>query len=248
MAPVTRTEANGAITPADRDQAIEAIKGAFQKTYVFPDTVPTIIAKLDQSRKTGRYDVTNPSELAALITADLRDSSHDRHAYLSYDPARYAAAQNPATAGADDDLAAYDAAQARRDNFGLTDLRILPGNIRYLKISGFEWVYDETGQAYDGAMRFLKGGDAVIIDLRGNGGGSGQAVLYLVSHFMKAGTLEITFLQGKETPMQVHVLDNVPAGRMMGKPLYVLINGAVGSAAEGFAYDVQQFKLGQLIG
>ncbi|MDV6330971.1 S41 family peptidase [Asticcacaulis sp. 201] len=241
-------EAAGAITRADRDRAIAAVKAEFQKTYVFPETVPAIIAKLDQSLTSGRYDVDSPSELAALITADLRDSSHDRHAYLSYDPARYAAAQKPAQAGGDDELAAYDAAQARHDNFGLTDLRILPGNIRYLKIDGFEWVDDETGQAYDDAMRFLKGGDAVVIDLRGNGGGSGQAVLYLVSHFMKAGTLEITFLQGNETPMQVHILDNVPAGRMIGKPLYVLVDSAVGSAAEGFAYDVQQFKLGQLVG
>jgi hypothetical protein len=248
MAPVTQAEKTGAMTPAQRDKALEEIKAVFQKTYVFPEKVPTILSKLDESRKAGRYDVTNPSEFATLITADLRDSSHDRHAYLSYDPARFAAAQNPPKEGADSDLAAYDAAEARRDNFGLTELRLLPGNIRYLRITGFEWVDDETGQAYDDAMRFLKGGDAIILDLRGNGGGSGQAVLYLVSHFMKAGTLEITFLQGKEAPMQVHVLDNVPAGRMIGKPLYVLIDGSVGSAAEGFVYDVQQFKLGQLVG
>jgi C-terminal processing protease CtpA/Prc len=35
---------------------------------------------------------------------------------------------------------------------------------------------------------------------------------------------------------------------LKGKPLYVLIDGGVGSAAEAFAYDVQQFKLGELIG
>jgi len=248
MAPAAQAETQGVLTADQRDELIEAVKAAFQKTYVFPEKVPAIIARLNQSWKEGRYTVTNPSEIAARITADLRDSSHDRHAYLAYDPARFAASQTPPHAGAEQDLSAYDAAVARRDNFGLTDLRILPGNIRYLKITGFEWADDETGPVYDDALRFLRGGDAIIIDLRGNGGGSGQAVLYLVSHFMKAGTLELTFLQGNEAPVQAHILDSVPAGRMIGRPLFVLIDGAVGSAAEEFAYDVQQFKLGQLVG
>ena len=37
-------------------------------------------------------------------------------------------------------------------------------------------------------MRFLSGGDAVIIDLRKNGGGSPDAVRYLVSHFLAPNT------------------------------------------------------------
>ncbi|MBL7537684.1 S41 family peptidase, partial [Escherichia coli] len=74
--------------------------------------------------------------------------------------------------------------RARRDNQGLGETRILPGNIRYLRITAFEWVQDQTGVAYDAAMRFLRDGDAIVIDLRGNGGGSHAAVRYLLSHFM----------------------------------------------------------------
>ncbi|MGZ7039861.1 MAG: S41 family peptidase, partial [Thermoanaerobaculia bacterium] len=44
------------------------------------------------------------------------------------------------------------------------------------------------------------------------------------------------------------VLANLPSGRILGKPLYVLIDDGVGSAAEEFAYHVAQFKLGTLIG
>jgi hypothetical protein len=44
------------------------------------------------------------------------------------------------------------------------------------------------------------------------------------------------------------VLGYLPAGRLVGKPLYVLISSATGSAAEEFAYHVEQFKLGELIG
>jgi hypothetical protein len=109
-------------------------------------------------------------------------------------------------------------------------------------------VRDETGAVYDDAIRFLKDGDAVIIDLRGNGGGSAAAVQYLTSHFLGADTLLLTFLEGSVTPSQSRTLNHLPAGRLMSKPLYVLIDGGVASAAEEFAYHVQQFKLGELVG
>ncbi|RYZ43214.1 MAG: hypothetical protein EOO71_04615 [Myxococcaceae bacterium] len=125
---------------------------------------------------------------------------------------------------------------------------MLAGNVRYLRISGFHWTRDETGAAYDDAMRFLKDGDALILDLRGNGGGSHAAVQYLVSHFLEEDTLLMTFHRGSEPPVQSRTLAHVPAGRLQGKPLYVLIDGGVGSAGEDFVYDVQQFKLGELIG
>jgi hypothetical protein len=127
-------------------------------------------------------------------------------------------------------------------------MRLLPGNLRYLKVGAFHWVRDETGAAYDAAMRFLKGGDAAIIDLRGNGGGSHGAVQYLVSHFLGGDTLEMTFLRGDGPASQSRTLEHLPAGRLTGKPLYVLIDGGTASAGEAFAYDVQQFKLGELVG
>ena len=189
--------------------------------------------------------------LAGHLTADLLAAGNDKHLYVSYDPARYAAALRTASkapAGAGEDLDAYTRRQALRDHHGLAETRILPGNLRYLKITGFEWVRDETGAVYDDAMRFLKGGEAAIVDIRGNGGGSSAAVKYLISHFLDPDTLDMTSLEASHEPVQSRTLEYLPAGRLKGKPLYVLIDGGVGSAAEAFAYDVQQFKLGELVG
>lgn len=58
----------------------------------------------------------------------------------------------------------------------------------------------------------------------------------------------MTFLQNGEEPVQSRTLEYLPSGRIKDKPLYVLINGNAGSAAEAFAYDVQQFHLGTLVG
>lgn len=234
------------LSAAERTTALAAIKAQVEKSYVFPEKRTAIVDRLSQAQQAGRYELDDPAQLAERITDDLREASHDRHLYLLYQPDRYAAVMRPA--GSADDETAFVRRQAIHDHHGLAEQRILSGNIRYLRITGFEWVTDETGAAYDDAMRFLKDGDAVIIDLRGNGGGSGAATQYLISHFLPADTLMLTFLRGSDVPAQSRSLQHLPAGRMVGKPLYVLIDGGVGSAAEEVAYNVQQFKLGELVG
>ena len=238
--------ASATLSAADRDAALQAIMAAFEEQYVFPEMRPRIIARLKSAQRKGRYATDDPALFAESITADLREVSRDKHLSLVVDPVGYAAAR--AGDDADKNEQALWRRQALRSHHGLAELKILGGNVRYLKIAGFEWVDDETGPAYDDAMRFLKGGDAAIIDLRGNGGGTHAAVRYLVSHFMRGDVLEMTFLAGSAVPEQSRTLEYLPAGRLQNLPLYVLIDGGTASAAEAFAYDVQQFKLGELVG
>ncbi|MET0717953.1 MAG: S41 family peptidase [Pseudoxanthomonas sp.] len=236
----------GRLSAQQREAALQAIKTEFDKGYVFPEMRPKIISRLDSRQRAGDYDTDDPVQFADRITSDLREVSDDRHLSLRVDATAYSAAK--AEPGDDAGEDAYYRGLAERSNHGLSELKVLPGNIRYLRITGFQWIDDETGVVYDAAMRFLHGGDAVVIDLRNNGGGSHGAVRYLVSHFLDPDTLELSFLEGSKPPSQSRTLDYLPAGRLKGKPLYVLINGQTASAAEAFAYDVQQFHLGELIG
>ena len=244
--PVRAQQQAPTLAPAERTGALDSIKRVLGAEYVFPEMRAKLVERLSRSEQEGRYDVTQPLVFADRITEDLRDVAHDSHLSLTHAPARYAAAMAPPASprGAE----AFYEQRAVRRHHGLAELRILPGNIRYLRITGFSWVRDRTGEAYDGAMRFLREGDAVIIDIRGNGGGDAAAVQYLTSHFLPADTLLLTFLHGSDTPYQSRSLSNLPAGRLLAKPLYVLIDGNVASAAEEFAYHVQQFKLGELVG
>lgn len=95
-------------------------------------------------------------------------------------------------------------------------------------------------------MAFLKGGDAVIIDLRQNGGGDGRAVHQIISQFVEAGRPLITFYKGSEASPTMRSLPGLST--MTGKPLYVLISGGTGSAAEEFSGHVAGYKLGELVG
>jgi hypothetical protein len=127
-------------------------------------------------------------------------------------------------------------------------MKLLPGNIRYVESRGFIWAGPSSAQAYDNAMRFLSGGDAAIIDLRQNGGGSPDAVQYMISHFVEANRPLVTFHMGASRVDKLAALPKLPAGRMVGKPLYVLTSGHTASAAEEFAGHVAGFKLGELVG
>jgi hypothetical protein len=244
--PASGTSAASRLSGADRAGALQAVKDALGDSYVVPEMRAKLIERVSRSQVAGRYDVEDSHVFSDRITEDLRDVTQDGHLSLRLAPAEYAAAIAPPTG--DDGNEAFARRQAVREHHGLSELRVLPGNIRYLRITGFQWVRDETGAVYDDAIRFLKDGDALIIDLRGNGGGSAAAVQYLTSHFLGADTLLLTFLEGSVTPSQSRTLHHLPAGRLMSKPLYVLIDGGVASAAEEFAYHVQQFKLGELVG
>jgi hypothetical protein len=56
------------------------------------------------------------------------------------------------------------------------------------------------------------------------------------------------YMNGSATADRNETLAEVPAGRMLGKPLYVLISGGTASAAEEFTGHVAGYHLGELIG
>ena len=83
------------------------------------------------------------------------------------------------------------------------------------------------------------GGDAVIIDLRGNGGGNSDA----------ANLFSKSFLAPDPDPARA----TLPASRArdphwIGKPTYLLVDGGDASAAEAVAYGAQQENTATIVG
>lgn len=216
--------------------------------YVFPDKRAAIVAAVKAAREGGSYDVANPQEMAEKLTADLSKASGDGHLYMNYDPAQFADLSRPGAGRHEPSSFRLDAGRERND--GYDEQKVLSGNVRYVRVSGFMWSEKTTPPIIDAAARFLSNSDAIIIDLRGNGGGDAGAVQRLVSYFFAGGTPELMrFHDGLSGQTGINrVLANLPAPRLTGKPLYVLTDGGTASAAEEFAYHIQQFKLGTLVG
>lgn len=216
------------ISPAssDRKALIDEIVAVVEANFAFPEKRDLVIGRLRESLSSGRYD-TDDHTFAVRVSEDLMAASGDKHLYLVNDPAQQIALSN-SPKPADDTIAAPDgvwAARFRRENYGLVEQKILDGNVRYLNITSFYWTNGVTGQAYDDAIRFLREGDAIIIDLRRNPGGVPEAVRYLLSHFVQPDELLATFYEGSKVT-EFRALDHVTVGRIMGRPLYVLTSPA----------------------
>lgn len=229
-------------------QAVVAeVRKIIAERYVLPERRPALDAVLAEGLSSGRYRVTDARQLATLINADLERIGKDKHLGFEFNPEQagmFAAVQDKAKP----DNSAYEA-NVRRQNHGIAELKVLPGNVRYMDYRGFAWIGPESAAAMDVAMNFLAGGDAVIIDIRRNGGGSPLAVQYLTSHFMEGDKPLMTFhMNGKASPDTTATLAELKAPRMIGKPLYVLTSGSSASAAEEFAGHVAGYRLGELVG
>jgi len=204
---------------ATRVAALHAIEATIQKNYVFPELKAPLAAKLEQANAAHRYDGDDADTFARHVTEDMAAVAHDGHLYLDNDPDQYAALLAPPKSDAGQD--AYYRAIAIRENSGLEEQKILPGNIRYLRITAFHWTAGITPRAYDDAARFLKDGDAIIVDLRENGGGDSDAADYFMKTIVK--------------PNQ-------------DKPVYILVDGHVASAGEAVPYYLQQAKEAIIVG
>jgi hypothetical protein len=240
------TEARAAASQVDPEGVLREVRRIIGENYVLPERRPGLDMVLAEGLRSGRYRLRDPLALAERINQDLERVGKDRHLYFSYDPRRYAAMTARTTENRPDPTLLEREVRSR--NHGISELRVLPGNVRYLDLASFDWIGDESRSAVDLAMEFLGGGDAVIIDLRNNGGGHPESVHRIISHFMEADRPLITFQQGDEISPMMSTVRDLKAARMIGKPLYVLTSGITGSAAEEFVGHVAGYQLGEVVG
>jgi C-terminal processing protease CtpA/Prc len=128
-------------------------------------------------------------------------------------------------------------------------VEILAGNIGYLDLRFFA---NPTygGTTATAAMAVLANTDAIIIDLRQNGGGEPGMVQLLCSYFFEPEPVLINSLYWRksETTQQFWTLPYLPGMRLPTTPVYVLISPRTGSAAEEFAYNLQTQNRATLLG
>lgn len=252
LAPLSAALAQGPVppapkktSPAERQAVVGALAARLQEKYVFPDVARSVSASLVAKEANGGYssDATTAA-FAEALTKDLRELGKDGHFVVGYDPNF-----RPQVKGAysKEDLEKRRAETA--DNgFGIQKVERLPGNVGYLEVRGFgptEFVAD----AFAAAMSLLSGSEALIIDLRRNGGGEPESVSFLMSHFFAAGDLRHLndiYWRPDDTTRQFWTTSAVKTHYT--KPVYVLISPQTFSGGEECAYDFQTQKRATLVG
>ena len=98
----------------------------------------------------------------------------------------------------------------------------------------------------DAAVALVERADALIFDLRRNGGG-GDMAGYLLSYFLPPEVI-IGELRSRTARREIRTLARLGGSRRLEVPLFVLLSGQSASAAEAFAYSLQSQGRATIIG
>jgi C-terminal processing protease CtpA/Prc len=231
-----------------RREIVEAAADAYANNYVFEEKGRLIADGLRQQLAAGAFErYTEPATFARALTEAVRGIHPDRHIEIvaperSPEPVRASAAQSRA-----EQLGWVE--RLRRRNYDFVRAEILPGNIGLLRLDSFP-PPELAASTATAAMAFLQNADALIIDLRANGGGTGDMVQFLASYFFVEPTrLVRTFRRDGDPPVTYQsTLSSIPGQRLPIIDVYVLTSDDTISAAEAFAFALQQTGRAVIVG
>jgi hypothetical protein len=245
-APPAQQPPDRAIDAGERSEVIAEVLKELVKSYVYPDKAKAMEAAIRARQNNGEYDtVTSAATLARTLTTHLRAVSHDRHLHVDYRPTIGGSPGLRRGPMNRDQMTKRFAAR----NFGFKKLERLEGNVGYLELEMF-LPAEFAAETAAAAMSFLANTDALIIDLRHNGGGDPSMVAFLCSYFFDGRPVHLNDLYHRpdDTTHQWWTLPHVPGRRYLGKDVYILTSKRTFSAAEEFAYDLQCLKRATIVG
>ncbi|RLD64301.1 MAG: hypothetical protein DRI84_08830, partial [Bacteroidetes bacterium] len=174
------SQTNSKITKEDAAKVLEQLSHEIEKAYLYSEKAERINIRL--SKYAIELDNMTQTEIQVFVgkvNTILFDESSDHHLKFYYDPDKFKIFQNE-NQGIIDSL---EREQYRRVNFGVQKVEILSSNIGLLRLNKFQQIED-VKEVIQGAMMMLANSDAIIIDLRINGGGDGRTKEFLESFFL----------------------------------------------------------------
>jgi hypothetical protein len=238
------TPVNVTLDAGMRAKVIAGIDEDLAKYYIDPAVAKKMQEAIDAHEKAGDYSsITDGDAFADRLTKDLRAVSHDLHLGVSFNPFKAPPPHEPSP-----EERARMRQQLEHDNCAFSKVEILPGNIGYVKFDGFMPV-DICAPTAVAAMNFIAHTDAVIFDLRQNGGGDPAMVSFVASYLFDRSThVNDLYNRGADETHQYWTAAYVPGDRMAKQPVYVLTSKRTFSGAEEFTYDLQTQKRATIVG
>jgi hypothetical protein len=234
---------------------VNAVADSMEACYVFPDKGLAMKKALLENLSAGRYKALTLPKLADVVSRDLLALSKDKHLAV-----RLAGGPGPGGAGMpfEENLQPF------------TEVKILPGNVGYVRFDGFAQGEPALRGAL-GAMSLVSETDALIFDMRYNGGG-GMALIQVLcgilldkptlinkvylrptDRTMESWSAEITHSAGfvvrnPETGLRDTLKTMGGYEKLQKIPVYVLTSSYTFSAAEEFTYNLQSLERAKIVG
>ncbi len=218
---------------------VEKTAEAVRDHYIFADDAKAMSELLVAKLKEGAFrDVETIPALAHAVTEALCSVRNDLHLC--------AMAWMPPSEGGDlDGLMDRWRSLWPRHNYEFRKLEILLGNVGYMDLRGFASAA-AAGPTAVAAMQFLAHTDALIFDLRDNGGGE-DLVQFLMSYLFDKPT-HVHTAKYRDHDEQTWTYSFVPGPRFAERPAYVVISRSTFSAGEDFSYNLQQLGRVTIVG
>jgi retinol-binding protein 3 len=238
------------LAAGERDTVIANMVDVVVDNYIFPDVAEKMKASILDRQKNGEYDkVTSAAAFADSLTAHLQAVSHDKHLRVMYshEPLSHRAMNEPPTP---EEIARQERFMSVR-NYGFERAERLMGNVGYLDLRSFAADGREAKEAASHAMNFLANTDALIVDVRFNGGGSPEMVQYLCTYLFGEGEkvhLNDLYNRPDNRTEEFWTLAEVPGRRYTGKDVFILTSNRTFSAAEEFTYNLKNLKRATIVG
>ncbi len=229
---------------AMRERVIGDVDTALREYYVHPTVAQGMIDALATHQRAGDYNTITDGDLfATRLQADMRAVSHDGHLHMEFSPYNRPNEEGPSPA----ERERFQQAMLH-DNCAFDKAEILPGNIGYLKFNAFQPV-DFCKPTVIAAMGFVAHADALIVDLRENGGGDPAMVSFIASYlFSKPTHLNDLYNRHENHTQEYWTAADVPGTRLDKQPVYVLTSHGTFSGAEEFSYDMKTQKRATIVG
>jgi len=214
--------------------------------YVFPEVAEQAAAAVEARLEAGEYDDLDEITLTELLTRHLQDVTGDKHLRL-----RLGGGPGPGPEPGGPEPGPRPAMRQRGQliNFGIRRVERLDGNVGYLDVRQVP-PPAHAGPAISAAMELVAGTYALIIDLRHNGGGSPEGVVFWCSYLVSERPTHLNDIFHADTgeTRQFWSLPYVPGTRYVDRPVYVLTSSRTFSGGEDFCYTLQALGRAELIG
>ncbi len=232
------------------DEFIDSLTHLLNTNYVYPEQAKKMSALITKKHKQGKYrKIKDVFKFSETIQQDLRTVFNDKHLSINYNPEEVVWLRNQANETSDTTTDANILKQRQQFNFGFETIQILKGNIGYLKLDGFSDT-DHASETAIAAMTFLSHTDALIFDLRKNGGGSPKMIQLISSYLFGQEPIHLSgfYWRPTDTYTQNWTLPYVPGKRSPDTDVYILTSSDTFSAAEEFSYNLKHLNRATIIG
>ncbi|MGB7784528.1 MAG: S41 family peptidase, partial [Salinimicrobium sp.] len=235
------------LTSEEKQQNIASLAKLMDSIYVFPEKAKEASTLVQQQQANGAYDkIETPYHFAEAVTKDLRSVTHDLHINIHYDPAGIAKKKRQEKG---EEAGMTQAERLAMENYGFEEVKILPGNVGYLDLRFF-YSPKEAAETAIATMNFLSNTDAIIFDLRRNGGGDPEMIQLLQSYLFEQEPVHLNnfYFRPTDEHTQTWTLPYVPGKRNPNAHVYVLTSNRTFSAGEEFTYDLKNLERATIVG